>query len=371
MEILAIDKNEWYSYIMKNVHNHSIITSKSDADEIIEEMENSRDRCIPLSEKFKEEIKIWRRGDFPENFLLKHEIIDLEHPNTKAFTELCAELIAPLYTDKNVPAFIGEDLVQYDFSKNPVRFLLSKNPLVNAFAIPIANPPVIIINEGMFTQGWISTREELQAVLIHEMTHILLAKRHGLGRKVWKREESIAYSLPFYLLSRTESNITNIYEEGSMYHRMSTTHISNEEHWSVMCSDEHVTPDTMKKIVTSSLAATVSLRDAQKKKTREVDDIWLGQVKVFYEENEQNRIRDMLKNGSGTVCEKLERVIIDIAESLREADVANILDIFEKTLQEEPDSKKNIYALFQKYAWKLYNLGVRPINPGTGRRLDK
>jgi hypothetical protein len=150
-------------------------------------------------------------GGIPDEFREEFRLVDPQSKEGIAFQQICERVARRLYTpDEVVEGRIKSldplsYLLVHDFDASPVRFLLSKDKSANAMFLTMSSPPIIILNEGLFTpqkqRGEIpvQSEEDLMLVLGHEMTHAKFKERHGRGPNS-KPEEALCDTVPMRLL---------------------------------------------------------------------------------------------------------------------------------------------------------------------------
>lgn len=150
-------------------------------------------------------------GKIPDEFREEFRLVDPDSKEGVAFQKICEGVARRLYTSEEVvegrikSLDALSDLLVHDFDASPVRFLLSKDKSANAMFLTMSSPPIIILNEGLFSlqkqRGEIpvQSEEDLMLVIGHEMTHAKFKERQGRGPNS-KPEEALCDAIPMRLL---------------------------------------------------------------------------------------------------------------------------------------------------------------------------
>ncbi|MBM3227441.1 hypothetical protein FJZ27_01080 [Candidatus Peribacteria bacterium] len=144
------------------------------------------------------------RGEIPPQLAEAWRLVSPDSMEGRRFQEIAQGLGEHLYAEvKGGEHLPHHAFRQHDFKKQPVRFLLSKDPKPNAWFVRHSNPPIIVFTECLFSakkgQPLVSTPNDFVAILSHEMTHLKMRQVYG-NIPNSKIEEGFAYSFPLILM---------------------------------------------------------------------------------------------------------------------------------------------------------------------------
>ena len=114
--------------------------------------------------------------DFPGELVEQFRLVP---PDSEAgikfnalMTEHAKKLLVPCITPSGEKLFDG-----HDFEKTPIQFCLCDSQSVNAGYIQYSNPPIIILNKGLFSKDGVESIDQLMGIVAHEYGHYLQNQR--------------------------------------------------------------------------------------------------------------------------------------------------------------------------------------------------
>ena len=176
------------------------ITSKSKFDGITDLLpSNSSEKIKEVN--FKKMVSLLRQGKIPSSMEEEWRLVPFSSKEGQDFNEQITEFLRTYYTSivdkKNL-------FKNHDFTKTPIRFMISKQQDPNAWYLKYSQPPTIVLTEGMFIkedgQLFIKDPEHLLFVLCHEMTHYKIQEIYGEDIHNSKQNEGFSYSMPIQIM---------------------------------------------------------------------------------------------------------------------------------------------------------------------------
>ena len=237
-------------------------------DQELEQLEDSEisEEIQRQNELYEVCVKELSEGNIPKPVYEDLELVDPESKEGKEFHTLMLEFAKQFYPRTRPPGMSGltAELRFHDFESHPVRFLLSKSKSVNACFIKDAKPPIIVLNQGLFEQTKMYTKNgstkmvlvddtaKLALVLLHELTHMRIKLHYGVDENS-KFQESLCYVVPLEILAENgikPNRVRDLYNsiiQNQKHHPHGANAID-------MYFDPHPSPEGLATILRATLA---------------------------------------------------------------------------------------------------------------------